>query len=575
MTQSASQLPQLSSAVLHNTLEAVILVNQQGIVLDWNAHAETIFGWSRLEIIGRGVHALFMTESFTALWDALQRLLLFSEASERHYFLQARHQSGERFTVEVSLQILSLRALEGTSEQMNFCLFVRDVEQFKDAYIELRKRERRYRILSYFSSSVFGDDSIDAVLWDIAQNCIAELEFEDAVVYWLDGKRGVLIQKAAFGAGKERNETVLNPIDIPLGRGIVGAVAVSGIAERIADTSQDARYIVDDAIRFSELTVPIVHKGVVLGVIDSEHSQKNFFTEEDQYILERMAAIAATKIVRIQAEERVKEINERLEHLVEQRTQELRVANSILEEKNQALSAMNRELDAAVRFKTEMLSIAAHDLKNPLGVILSSAELMADEIGQESPMTGFAQRIAKTSRYMLNLISSLLDAAAIDLGQIEMRRNLCVLSPIIAAVCDSFHSQARTKGQSIFFASRSLAQVMGDEERLFQVFENIISNAVKYSPLGKQIWVTIEETESKTVRVAVRDEGQGLSDEDKQKIFGFFQRLSARPTAGETSNGVGLAIVKKIVELHQGTIQVISEVGKGATFIVELPKVEV
>jgi len=113
-------------------------------------------------------------------------------------------------------------------------------------------------------------------------------------------------------------------------------------------------------------------------------------------------------------------------------------------------------------------------------------------------------------------------------------------------------------------------------ERMREVFSNLISNAIKYSPHGKTITVRYgyseSDSESKRVLIAVKDEGQGLSDLDKQKLFGQFQRLSARPTGGESSTGLGLWIAKQFVEKHGGRIWAESEgKGKGTTFFVELP----
>jgi signal transduction histidine kinase len=106
---------------------------------------------------------------------------------------------------------------------------------------------------------------------------------------------------------------------------------------------------------------------------------------------------------------------------------------------------------------------------------------------------------------------------------------------------------------------------------MHQVLENFTSNAIKYSPPGTSIIARVLAS-ADTVRFEVQDEGPGLSDEDKQKLFGFFQRLSARPTGGESSHGVGLAITKRVVDLHNGKIWAESELGKGTTFIVEIPK---
>jgi signal transduction histidine kinase len=103
------------------------------------------------------------------------------------------------------------------------------------------------------------------------------------------------------------------------------------------------------------------------------------------------------------------------------------------------------------------------------------------------------------------------------------------------------------------------------------VLENFTSNAIKYSPSGTTITARVLAS-PETIRFEVQDEGPGLTDEDKQKLFGFFQRLSARPTGGESSHGVGLAITKRVVDLHNGKIWAESEVGKGTTFIVMLPR---
>ena len=607
MPLSELSLSSLYSASLSDTFEAVILANADGIVLDWDSHAETLFGWARGEIVGRNLNTVFDNDSSAALVSELRRLAIMPEASERHNTLVGINRSGIGFTVDCSIQLLNLGSSAdedvGEKKLYNFCIFVRDIEQFKDVYGELRKRERRYRILSYFSASVFGNDSIDAVLWDIAKNCIAELDFEDAVVYWLDAARGVLVQKAAFGSGKESHSTVLNPIEILLGSGIVGTTATTQATERIADTMLDSRYIADDAVRYSELAVPIVYKGVVLGVIDSEHSARNFFTKEDALLVEQMAAIAATKIVRIQAEERVREMNEQLEMLVQERTaelsdaneeirrqvevlaqqtQEIECTNTILQEKNEELSKLNQEFYEASHFKTQVLSIVAHDLKNPLSAILNYTELSLHEISlheipSDSPATTFVSRIADATKYMLQLITSLLDSAAIDLGRIELRLQTLSIVPLLAAVIDNYESRASAKGQRIVFEAQSKLRINGDEERLYQVFDNLVSNAVKYSPLGKTIQVRVSDiTAKKTrecnpcVRVEIQDEGPGFSEADTAHIFGFFQRLSAKPTGGEHSTGIGLAIVKKIIDLHGGVLQVNTELGSGTIFIVDL-----
>jgi ligand-binding sensor domain-containing protein/putative methionine-R-sulfoxide reductase with GAF domain len=169
--------------------------------------------------------------------------------------------------------------------------------------------------INYFASSIYGQKTVDDILWDVSKNCIGRLNFEDCVIYLKDEERNVLVQKAAWGPKTTTENKVLNPLEIPVGKGIVGTVADKGIAEIIADTSFDARYIVDDVRRYSEISVPIIYSGKVIGVIDSEHSRKNFFTSKHLSILTTIASLCANKIIRSRAEEaKQKAQMELLEH---------------------------------------------------------------------------------------------------------------------------------------------------------------------------------------------------------------------------------------------------------------------
>lgn len=159
------------------------------------------------------------------------------------------------------------------------------------------------RTINYFATSLFGKNAIDEILWDVTKNCISHLNFEDCVIYLLDEERRVLVQKAAYGPKNPRDYEILEPIEIPLGKGIVGSVAVTGMSEIIPDTSVDTRYIVDDHIRYSEITVPIIYQGRVLGIIDAEHREKGFFQPKHLFILNTISSLCANKIIRAQVEE--------------------------------------------------------------------------------------------------------------------------------------------------------------------------------------------------------------------------------------------------------------------------------
>jgi ligand-binding sensor domain-containing protein/putative methionine-R-sulfoxide reductase with GAF domain len=170
-----------------------------------------------------------------------------------------------------------------------------------------REQLETEQAINYFASSMYDQQQIDNILWDVARNCIGRLQFEDCVIYLLDEERQVLVQKAAYGPKSPNAFEIHDLIEIPLGKGIVGSVAATGKAEIVNDTSKDPRYITDIEGLYSEITVPIVYDGKVLGIIDCEHSQKNFFTPKHLSILITIASLCANKIMRARAEEEKEE----------------------------------------------------------------------------------------------------------------------------------------------------------------------------------------------------------------------------------------------------------------------------
>ena len=186
----------------------------------------------------------------------------------------------------------------------------------------IRKRHQRREhqaIVDYFANSGYEHSSLDHILWDIAVNCISRMGFEECVIYLLDVKRNVLVQKAAYGPKNPRQFEIKNAIEIPVGKGITGTVAQTGVAEIVNNTAKDKRYLVDDEARPSEITVPILFEGKVIGIIDSENSKRNFFTPEHLQTLNTIAGICSVKIAHglslvemEKAEELVQQLNTKM-----------------------------------------------------------------------------------------------------------------------------------------------------------------------------------------------------------------------------------------------------------------------
>lgn len=247
-----------------------------------------------------------------------------------------------------------------------------------------------------------------------------------------------------------------------------------------------------------------------------------------------------------------------------------------LKHARERLREMNEE-------KNEFMGIVAHDLRNPLGAITGFSEIVLEEMeswlsqadgkfNQSIKEVGACtERIREASLRMTEMAQNLLDVNRIERGEMQLELQPVNLESLVLSAIESQRLRATAKQQAIHFhAGGAPASVIVDSDVMLQVLENLVSNAVKYSPPGRNIFVRLR-TESNAVLCEVQDEGPGLSAEDKRKLFGKFARLSARPTGGEPSTGLGLSIVKKMVEAMNGQVWCESELRNGASFIVKLP----
>lgn len=261
---------------------------------------------------------------------------------------------------------------------------------------------------------------------------------------------------------------------------------------------------------------------------------------------------------------------EELERIVDERTYKILEQNLEIQHTNTLLQEKNTELDSANRFKSQMLSMASHDLKNPLTTIMGLAQLLERQSAEDSIVKEFSNDIITVCKQMYHLVLDLLDTASKDLEKVELHYSTFDCSELVQEVYDRVLAQVIQKKQQLLVDTCSECIIIADKRRFYQVIENLVTNAIKYSPIGKTITITTK-IERGVLQLSVQDEGPGISEEDQKKMFGFFQRLSAKPTGGESSTGVGLAIVKHLVELHGGTIRVQSSPGNGSLFIVEMP----
>jgi len=244
--------------------------------------------------------------------------------------------------------------------------------------------------------------------------------------------------------------------------------------------------------------------------------------------------------------------------------------NRLLAEKQRSLV---EQLSQANFAKNRFLGMAAHDLRNPLASIRSLAEFLRDgTVGSLTPdQLELVNLIHHSSQGMVTLVNDLLDVATIESGELKLETAPVSLAELIEkSVLLNALEAARKRTQIIFENPPAAPPIPLDAARIRQVLDNLLSNAVKYSPLGSTVRASLCLSEG-TQMICVRDQGPGIPENERDRLFKDFGRLSARPTAGEKSTGLGLAICRKIVEAHAGSILVENLPDGGCEFRVSLP----
>jgi signal transduction histidine kinase len=244
-----------------------------------------------------------------------------------------------------------------------------------------------------------------------------------------------------------------------------------------------------------------------------------------------------------------------------------------LERKEKELHDKIAELEGLNLIKNNFIGMAAHDLRNPLSVIEMYSMFLVERVADSLPEKEqeFLRIIGNRSQFMLRLINDLLDVSKIEAGSLELDRrpgNWLTFVHHNAALNGKL-AERKEIGVSVTPAEGTFTTSF-DRGKMDQVLDNLIGNAVKFSPRGSKVTVAVTDGQG-LVRTAVTDEGEGIPADEIPHLFKEFHRGTARPTEGESSTGLGLAIARRIVEGHGGTIGAESDAGRGSTFYFTLP----
>ncbi len=310
--------------------------------------------------------------------------------------------------------------------------------------------------------------------------------------------------------------------------------------------SETTRMLVQEGIQ-SSLTCPLIAEGTPVGFIFFSSREKNKYLDAHVGLFQQIAGELAMIV------------------------EKSRFISQIHEQKTR-IEQQNEELKRLDTLKNTFLGTAAHDLRSPLATIQMVAGLLreewaslSDEMRQE-----FLKDIGEQAARSKQLLDDLLNISQIESGHLALHPEPVDLEEFFFDIVNRHAMLAAPKGTHVTLEQVAKGIIEVDLQRLRQVLDNLVSNAVKFSPPGSSVRVA-SLIEKGALCVTISDEGPGIKPEERGKLFKDFVRLSAEPTGGETSTGLGLAIARRIVEAHDGVIGVDSEPGGGATFWFRLP----
>lgn len=251
--------------------------------------------------------------------------------------------------------------------------------------------------------------------------------------------------------------------------------------------------------------------------------------------------------------------------LIRKQTEEIQQQVRELEIQNEKLHGLSEE-------RAKLIGLVSHDLKGPFNRIFALVNLMELSFpNAPADQKEFLGKIQHISADGLAMVRNLLDKRRVEERGIDLVPEMVNVANVISSFVRGYQTVADKKQIQLSVQTPEELIIESDKLYLLRIIENLLGNAIKFSPKGKNVWVTVTE-ESLGAIITVQDEGPGISEEDQKKLYQNYMRLSARPTGGESSTGLGLSIVKEIVDKMKGTIRCESKLGEGTRFIVSLPK---
>jgi PAS domain S-box-containing protein len=561
--EELERLRALHAAIIISSEDAVASKDLNGIVTSWNQGAERLFGFTAQEMIGAPILRIVPPELHRQESEILAKLA----AGERIERLETvrMHKSGVR--LEVSLTISPIRDSSGSV--VGAAKIAHDISIRRNAQRALIEEANALETLNRIGRAVAAQLDLEKVV-QLVTDAATELsgaEFgaffynvirEGDESYWLYSLSGASRDSFAQFPMPRATEVFAPTFK---GEGVV----------RSDDIRADPRYARNAPYAgmppghlpvCSYLAVSVIsHSGEVLGGLFFGHHERAVFTDRSERLIKGIAAQAAIAID-----------NARLVQTLRDRERELKQIGAEREQFLQSERAARTDAERLSHVKDEFLATLSHELRTPLNAIQGWAVLLREHGVTPVDMTRGLETIERNVRAQSQIINDLLDMSRITAGKVHLEVQPFQLHRVIQSAVDAVMPSAIAKRIRLqTMLDSTIGFVRGDPNRLQQVLWNLLTNAVKFTPQEGRIQVVLERVNSH-VEIVVEDTGVGIRPEFLPYVFDRFRQADATTTRRYGGLGLGLSIVKSLIELHGGSVRVKSPgENQGSTFVVSLP----
>lgn len=536
-----------ATAVLNAVNDGILVIDEAGVISTFNVGAERIFGRTAQEVIGKDVGELMEEPDRSEHRTHLDRYKLTSKpkfiGTTREVIVQRR--DGKQIPTELS--VTEMRA----DGKRYYTGVIRDIRERKEAESELANINQELQfsaLIDRIGAHVIlalNQRDVENPADEVLRILAADAGYGPIAYYEYDEWKGGMMLAASLGLAP----TLKNRL-IQLGEGFIGEAALRR-KPSFMDAPASGPFPLDSGegtLASTVFAVPLVHREKLLGVIAG--SSPGTLQERERSWLTNLAAQLAVGM-----------------HALQQ-FQQLKLLSAQLNERSQQIEEQNRELAQANRLKSEFLASMSHELRTPLNAIIGFSEALKDGLLGELPsqQLEYVAEVFQSGKHLLSLINDILDLSKIEAGKLVLEPEAVEVLPLVSNALTIVRERAAKGGvrleQTI---SCEVGAIYADGRRVRQILYNLLSNAVKFTNPGGSVHVSVTKVHH-DVEFSVIDTGIGISEENLARLFQPFQQLDAGIARKFEGTGLGLVMVKNLVELHGGTFGVSSEFGQGSKF---------